>query len=212
MPRRRPPACAAPATARPWPACSSGERQVRICERRRPGRRESSGRRCTRRRSGGPSGALAQVVEVWRDISERRAAEARLAESHRLASLGHARLGLLARAEHAARHGAHLRRGNPARRAGGQRGTRPDVAPASRESATVAREQLLRCRGITQHFLRLSRGQGSPRRPRRPRADPRRGRPAHRADGARPLGGGSTSSRSQAGSASGSTRRSCSTC
>jgi signal transduction histidine kinase len=30
------------------------------------------------------------------------------------------------------------------------------------ESATIAREQLLRCRGITQHFLRLSRGQGSP--------------------------------------------------
>ncbi len=32
--------------------------------------------------------ACAHVVEVWRDISERRAAEARLAESHRLASLG----------------------------------------------------------------------------------------------------------------------------
>ena len=28
-----------------------------------------------------------------------------------------------------------------------------------RESATIAREQILRCRGITQHFLRLSRGQ-----------------------------------------------------
>ena len=30
-----------------------------------------------------------------------------------------------------------------------------------RESASIAREQLLRCRGITQHFLRLSRGQRS---------------------------------------------------
>jgi signal transduction histidine kinase len=31
------------------------------------------------------------------------------------------------------------------------------------ESATIAREQILRCRGITQHFLRLSRGQaGTP--------------------------------------------------
>ncbi len=30
-----------------------------------------------------------------------------------------------------------------------------------RESATIAREQILRCRGITQHFLRLSRGQRS---------------------------------------------------
>ena len=31
-----------------------------------------------------------------------------------------------------------------------------------RETATIAREQILRCRGITQHFLRLSRGQSSP--------------------------------------------------
>jgi len=29
------------------------------------------------------------------------------------------------------------------------------------ESASIAREQILRCRGITQHFLRLSRGQRS---------------------------------------------------
>jgi len=28
-----------------------------------------------------------------------------------------------------------------------------------RDSASIAREQILRCRGITQHFLRLSRGQ-----------------------------------------------------
>ena len=36
----------------------------------------------------GRTGRLTQVVEVWRDISERRAAEANLAESHRLASVG----------------------------------------------------------------------------------------------------------------------------
>jgi two-component system NtrC family sensor kinase len=30
------------------------------------------------------------------------------------------------------------------------------------DSASVAREQVLRCRGITQHFLRMSRGQASP--------------------------------------------------
>ena len=30
------------------------------------------------------------------------------------------------------------------------------------ESASIAREQILRCKGITQHFLRLSRGQSSP--------------------------------------------------
>ncbi len=34
------------------------------------------------------TGSLVQVVEVWRDITERRASEARLAESHRMASLG----------------------------------------------------------------------------------------------------------------------------
>jgi signal transduction histidine kinase len=31
-----------------------------------------------------------------------------------------------------------------------------------RTNAGIAREQILRCRGITQHFLRLSRGQSSP--------------------------------------------------
>ncbi|MGA8041635.1 MAG: PAS domain-containing protein, partial [Terracidiphilus sp.] len=66
---------------------STGIHQVRICEHR-----------C----GNGPvaweeihvspildaNGRLTHVVEVWRDISERRAAEAKLAESHRLASLG----------------------------------------------------------------------------------------------------------------------------
>ncbi len=31
-----------------------------------------------------------------------------------------------------------------------------------KESASIARDQILRCRGITQHFLRMSRGQSSP--------------------------------------------------
>ena len=39
----------------------------------------------------------------------------------------------------------------------------PEVDQARiRNSAVIAREQILRCRGITQHFLRLSRGQRSP--------------------------------------------------
>ena len=33
--------------------------------------------------------------------------------------------------------------------------------PRIRENAAIAREQILRCRGVTQHFLRLSRGQRS---------------------------------------------------
>jgi len=137
----------------------SGARQIRICERRTP--------------NGGvaweevhaspildPSGNLKQVVEVWRDISERRAAEAHLAESHRLASLGMLASGFshelntplatvlmcvegILREDQPEQNGqAELKR--------------------IRESASIAREQILRCRGITQHFLRMSRGQRSP--------------------------------------------------
>ncbi|MGW8268187.1 MAG: sensor histidine kinase, partial [Longimicrobiales bacterium] len=105
-------------------------------------------------------GSVAQVVEVWRDISERRAAEARLAESHRLASLGMLASGfshelntplatVLTCVEGILRES----------KAGGS-----DFPAAHRieASAGIARDQILRCRGITQHFLRLSRGQSSP--------------------------------------------------
>ena len=72
----------------PTLAClTSGARQVRICERRTP-----EGKLVWEEVHASPildsHGRLQQVVEVWRDISERRAAEAHLAESHRLASLG----------------------------------------------------------------------------------------------------------------------------
>ena len=64
----------------PTLAClSSGARQVRICERHAPG-----GAAIWEEVHASPirdaSGRLQQVVEVWRDISERRAAEAHLAE------------------------------------------------------------------------------------------------------------------------------------
>ena len=105
------------------------------------------------------TGMVTNVVEVWRDISDRRAAEARLAESHRLASLGVLASGfshelntplatvlmcvegILRETQATSDSGADL----------GRIG----------ENATIAREQVLRCRGITQHFLRLSRGQAS---------------------------------------------------
>jgi signal transduction histidine kinase len=102
---------------------------------------------------------VAQVVEVWRDISERRAAEARLAESHRLASLGLLASGfshelntplatVLAAVEGIMRD---------------TREARGDSGRSSRigENAAIAREQVLRCRAVTQQFLRLSRGQAS---------------------------------------------------
>src|SRR5206468_3466615 len=102
---------------------------------------------------------LTHIVEVWRDISERRAAEAHLAESHRLASVGMLASGfshelntplatVLTCVE-------SILREMPA--GGNGDFDREHVG----ESASIAREQVLRCRGITQHFLRMSRGQGS---------------------------------------------------
>jgi two-component system sensor histidine kinase HydH len=105
-----------------------------------------------------PSGELTQVVEVWRDISDRRVAEARLSESHRLASLG-----LLA-------SGFSHELNTPLATVlmcveGILRESRSSDAspglPQIGQRAAVAREQVLRCRGITQHFLRLSRGQSA---------------------------------------------------
>ena len=146
----------------PTLAClKSGARQVRMCERT-----TSSGAAAWEEIHASPildaSGRLTQVVEVWRDISERRAAEANLAESHRLASLGILASGFshelntpLATVLMCVEG---ILRETPA--AGN---SNPEVDQARiRNSAVIAREQILRCRGITQHFLRLSRGQRSP--------------------------------------------------
>ena len=104
-------------------------------------------------------GELLYVVEVWRDISERRAAEAHLAESHRLASLGMLASGFshelntpLATVLMCVEG---ILREMPAHADGYGNVDQARI----RENASIAREQLLRCRGITQHFLRLSRGQ-----------------------------------------------------
>jgi signal transduction histidine kinase len=103
---------------------------------------------------------LLQVVEVWRDISDRRAAEARLAESHRMASLGMLASGFshelntpLATVLTCVEAILRDTRQHPS--------DTPDGTRLADYAAT-AREQVLRCRGITQHFLRLSRGQSSP--------------------------------------------------
>jgi PAS domain S-box-containing protein len=132
------------------------ERQVRICERR-----NADGQVTWEEVHASPvlsaSGEIAQVVEVWRDISDRRAAEARLAESHRLASLGLLASGF-----------SHELNTPLATVLTCVEGILSDArTPANGdadwsrvgESASIAREQLLRCRGITQHFLRMSRGQ-----------------------------------------------------
>jgi two-component system NtrC family sensor kinase len=96
-------------------------------------------------------------VEVWRDISERRAAEAKLAESHRLASVGVLASGFSHEMNTPLATTLMCVEGILRETPAGQ-GGQMDQARI-RDNATIAREQILRCRGITQHFLRLSRGQ-----------------------------------------------------
>jgi two-component system NtrC family sensor kinase len=143
----------------PTAAClRSGVRQIRICERR-----TAEGAVAWEEVHASPvldgSGSPRQVVEVWRDISDRREAEARLAESHRLASVGTLASGfshelntplatVLTCVEGILREAPSSGDGEP------------DL-DRIRENAAIAREQVLRCRSITQHFLRMSRGQRS---------------------------------------------------
>jgi len=141
----------------PTLAClRSGQRQVRICERK-TGDKTVAWEEIHASPILDAAGRLAQVVEVWRDISERRAAEAKLAESYRLASIGVLASGFSH--EMNTPLGTTLMcvegilRETPAGKDG-----QMDQARI-RENASIAREQILRCRGITQHFLRLSRGQ-----------------------------------------------------
>ncbi|MCM2256863.1 MAG: ATP-binding protein [Vicinamibacteria bacterium] len=152
----------------PTMAClTQGQHQIRICERR-----QADGQVAWEEVHASPvrgaDGSLLQVVEVWRDISERRMAEARLAESHRLASLGVLASGfshelntplatvltcvegILRQAQTGSDAGI-----NPAMAGPGE-----DWA-AVVERADIARQQVLRCRDIIQRFRRLARGQAS---------------------------------------------------
>jgi len=141
----------------PTLAClRSGERQVRICERK-TGDDTVAWEEIHASPIMDASGRLAQVVEVWRDISERRAAEAKLAESHRLASVGVLASGFSHEMNTPLATVLMCVEGILRETPSGQ-GWQTDQARI-RENATIAREQVLRCRGITQHFLRLSRGQ-----------------------------------------------------
>lgn len=140
----------------PAMAClASGDAQVRVCERRRDDGTIAWEEVHACRIAAAP-GEDVQIVEVWRDISDRRAAEARLAESHRLASLGMLASGFS--------HEMNTPLGTVMTCVDGVIRELRREAPAIDlgrvgEHAAVAREQLLRCRAITQHFLRMSRGE-----------------------------------------------------
>ncbi|MBK5295711.1 MAG: PAS domain S-box protein [Vicinamibacteria bacterium] len=148
---------ACPAGDCPTLVClSTGQRQVRIIERRM-----ADGTTRWEEVHASPivteAGELVQVVEVWRDISDRRAAEARLSESHRLASLGMLASGFS--------HELNTPLGTVLtcvegilRDAEGHDAAGPEWSHIG-QCASVARDQVLRCRSITQHFLRMSRGQ-----------------------------------------------------
>lgn len=145
----------------PTLAClQTGARQVRLCERK-----NNDGTQAWEEIHASPirdaSGRLTQVVEVWRDISERRAAEANLAESHRLASLGVLASGFSHELNTPLATVLMCVEGI-LRDAPGDGNVGAPIDPGRiRDNAAIAREQVLRCRGITQHFLRLSRGQRS---------------------------------------------------
>ena len=104
-------------------------------------------------------GSVSQVVELWRDITERVREEEHLAEIERLSSLGVLASGLshevntplattLACAESIL---GRLDEHDDERAA-------PGTLPAVRESAAIIRDQVLRCRAITNQFLRFARG------------------------------------------------------
>jgi PAS domain S-box-containing protein len=138
---------------------ASGERQVRLCERRTAdGTIAWEEVHTSPLRD--PAGRVVQVVEVWRDISDRRAAEARLAESHRLASLGMLASGFSHELNTPLATILTCVEGILKDAQAGPNGD--TLLGRIAGSAGIAREQVLRCRGITQHFLRLSRGQTSP--------------------------------------------------
>ncbi len=107
----------------------------------------------------GHDGSVVRVVEVWRDISERVREEEHLAEIERLSSLGVLASGLshevntpLATTLTCAEAILDQLDGCDPRSIG------PDTLEAIRESADIVREQVLRCRTITDQFLRFARG------------------------------------------------------
>jgi PAS domain S-box-containing protein len=104
-------------------------------------------------------GAVGQVVEAWRDITERVREEEHLAEIERLSSLGVLASGLSHEVNTPLATTLTCSEAiiDQLQDAGGGRVT-PETIASIRDSAHVIREQVLRCRTITEQFLRFARG------------------------------------------------------
>lgn len=100
----------------------------------------------------GDDGKITHVVEAWRDITDRRRAEARLAETERLASLGLLASGVS--------HELNTPIGSVA---ACLRAIRRIEEPTGErlELLNIAEGELERCGGITRRFLDLARGASS---------------------------------------------------
>jgi PAS domain S-box-containing protein len=104
-------------------------------------------------------GVVGQVVEAWRDITERVREEEHLAEIERLSSLGVLASGLSHEvntplATTLTCSEAIIDQLQDA----GEGGVAPETIESIRDSAYVIREQVLRCRTMTEQFLRFARG------------------------------------------------------
>jgi signal transduction histidine kinase len=103
-------------------------------------------------------GKVEQVVEVWRDITERRKEEARLAELHRLASVGMLASGFS--------HEVNTPLStmltcidSTLSKFKGDNSISDGESKEIIEDAEVIREEILRCKKITGQFLKFSAGQ-----------------------------------------------------
>ncbi len=103
-------------------------------------------------------GTVAQVVEVWRDITERVREEERLAEIERLSSLGVLASGLSHEVNTPLASSMTCADVILGRLEDSPDGIDRENIEAIRESASIIREQILRCRRITDQFLRFARG------------------------------------------------------
>jgi PAS domain S-box-containing protein len=105
-----------------------------------------------------PDGSVGQVVEAWRDITDRVREEERLAEIERLSSLGILASGLSHEVNTPLATVLTCAEAIVDRLPEGSAPLEAETADAVREGATVIREQVLRCRTITDQFLRFARG------------------------------------------------------